>query len=108
MDVPHTPVGPEAAARTEAMDALVGELRRRLAAAAEGGPATAREKHRSRGKLLARERIDQLLDEGSAFLEIAPLAAEGMYDGAAPGAGVVAGIGMVHGRHCLEIGRAHV
>ena len=101
MDVPHTPVGPEAAARTEAMDALVAELRRRLAAAAEGGPATAREKHRSRGKLLARERIDQLLDEGSAFLEIAPLAAEGMYDGAAPGAGVVAGIGMIHGRHCL-------
>src|SRR5699024_6649621 len=101
MDAPHTPVGPEAAARTEAMDALVAELRRRLAAAAEGGPATAREKHRSRGKLLARERIDQLLDEGSAFLEIAPLAAEGMYDGAAPGAGVVAGIGMIHGRHCL-------
>jgi 3-methylcrotonyl-CoA carboxylase beta subunit len=95
------PASPEATARAEAMDALVAELRERLAAAARGGSEAAREKHRARGKLLARERIDQLLDPGSPFLEIAPLAAEGMYDGAAPGAGVVAGIGMVHGRHCL-------
>ncbi|MFI8775947.1 carboxyl transferase domain-containing protein [Brachybacterium paraconglomeratum] len=95
------PASPEATARAEAMDALVAELRKRLEAAARGGSEAAREKHRARGKLLARERIDQLLDPGSPFLEIAPLAAEGMYDGAAPGAGVVAGIGMVHGRHCL-------
>lgn len=97
------PASPEATARTEAMDALVAELRERLAAAARGGSEAAREKHRARGKLLARERIDRLLDPGSPFLEIAPLAAEGMYDGAAPGAGVVAGIGMVHGRHCLVL-----
>src|SRR5690606_29234221 len=95
------PASPEATARAASMDALVAELRERLAAAARGGSEAAREKHRARGKLLARERIDQLLDPGSPFLEIAPLAAEGMYDGAAPGAGVVAGIGMVHGRHCL-------
>ena len=117
MDVPHRAVGPDGSAptgtgpvgnpepvvtsRAQAMEALVVELRARLAKAAEGGSAAAREKHRARGKLLARERIDRLLDEGSPFLEIAPLAAEGMYDGAAPSAGVVAGIGMIHGRHCL-------
>lgn len=97
------PASPEATARAASMDALVAELRERLAAAARGGSEAAREKHRARGKLLARERIDRLLDPGSPFLEIAPLAAEGMYDGAAPGAGVVAGIGMVHGRHCLVL-----
>ncbi|MEY8654460.1 carboxyl transferase domain-containing protein [Brachybacterium paraconglomeratum] len=97
------PASPEATARAASMDALVAELRERLAVAARGGSEAAREKHRARGKLLARERIDQLLDPGSPFLEIAPLAAEGMYDGAAPGAGVVAGIGMVHGRHCLVL-----
>jgi 3-methylcrotonyl-CoA carboxylase beta subunit len=97
------PASEGATARAEAMDALVAELRERLARAAEGGSAAAREKHRARGKLLARERIDRLLDPGSPFLEIAPLAAEGMYEGAAPGAGVVAGIGMIHGRHCLVL-----
>jgi len=97
------PASSAASARAEAMDALVAELRERLAAAARGGSESARQTHRERGKLLARERIDRLLDPGSPFLEIAPLAAEGMYDGAAPGAGVVAGIGMVHGRHCLVL-----
>ncbi|WP_246375792.1 carboxyl transferase domain-containing protein [Brachybacterium aquaticum] len=85
------------------MDALVTELRTRLAAVAEGGPVSARAKHRARGKLLARERIDRLLDPGSPFLEIAPLAAWGMYEDEAPSAGVVAGIGMIHGRHCLVL-----
>ena len=105
MDVLRTAVPADGAAadRATAMEALVTELRRRLAAAADGGSASAREKHRARGKLLARDRIDRLLDPGSPFLEIAPLAAEGMYDGAAPGAGVVAGIGLIHGRHCLVL-----
>jgi len=94
---------PEAVGRAAAMDALVAELRERLAAAARGGSETAQETHRARGKLLARERIDLVLDPGSPFLEIAPLAAEGMYDGAAPSAGAVAGIGMIHGRHCLVL-----
>ena len=103
MDVLRTAVEPDGAAtaRAEAMESLVTELRERLARAADGGSASARAKHRDRGKLLARDRIDHLLDEGSPFLEIAPLAAEEMYDGAAPGAGVVAGIGMIQGRHCL-------
>ena len=75
--------------------ALVDELDARLRKAAEGGGDKARDKHVARGKLLVRERITALLDDGSPFLEIAPLAAEGMYDGAAPGAGMVCGIGRV-------------
>ncbi len=86
-----------------AQRALVGELRERLAVAALGGPERSRERHLFRGKLLPRERIDELLDEGSPFLEIAPLAADGLYGGEAPGAGVIAGIGLVHGRHVLVI-----
>ncbi|MET4619508.1 3-methylcrotonyl-CoA carboxylase beta subunit [Arthrobacter sp. 2762] len=90
-------------ANQEAQLALVGELKERLAAAALGGPAKSRERHVARGKLLPRERIDYLLDEGSPFLEIAPLAAHGMYNDDSPGAGVIAGIGLVHGRHVLVI-----
>ncbi|MGP9580329.1 MULTISPECIES: carboxyl transferase domain-containing protein [unclassified Brachybacterium] len=105
MDVLRTAIAADGAAadRAESMEALVTELRSRLAVTAEGGSASSREKHRARGKLLARERIDRLLDPGTPFLEIAPLAAEGMYDGAAPGAGVVAGVGMIQGRHCLVL-----
>ncbi|MGO4591071.1 carboxyl transferase domain-containing protein [Paenarthrobacter sp. 2TAF44] len=82
---------------------LVATLRSKLATAALGGPAKSRERHISRGKLLPRERIDYLLDDGSPFLEIAPLAANGMYNDDSPGAGVIAGIGLVHGRHVLVI-----
>src|SRR5690554_2388317 len=82
---------------------LVAELRERLATAALGGPQRSRERHVARGKLLPRDRIDELLDEGSPFLEIAPLAASGLYGDEAPGAGVIAGIGLVHGRHVLVI-----
>ncbi|WP_411720521.1 carboxyl transferase domain-containing protein [Mycetocola sp.] len=83
--------------------ALVADLRERLAVAARGGSQASRERHAARGKLLPRERIDELLDEGSPFLEIAPLAATGLYDDASPGAGVIAGIGLVHNRHVLVI-----
>ncbi|MDQ4502751.1 carboxyl transferase domain-containing protein [Sinomonas sp. ASV322] len=83
--------------------ALAGELAERLAATALGGPPRSRERHVARGKLLPRERIDVLLDEGSPFLEIAPLAANGMYGDESPGAGIIAGIGLVHGRHVLVI-----
>jgi 3-methylcrotonyl-CoA carboxylase beta subunit len=86
-----------------AQQELVRELQERLAHSAEGGPAAARERHVARGKLLPRERIDQLLDDNSPFLEIAPLAAYGMYGDECPGAGVIAGIGLVHGRHVLVI-----
>ncbi|MDL5486395.1 carboxyl transferase domain-containing protein [Microbacterium wangruii] len=82
---------------------LAAGLRERLDRVADGGGAASRERHRARGKLLPRERIARLLDEGSPFLELAPLAAEGMYDGQAPAAGVVAGIGLVHGRHVMVV-----
>ncbi|KLJ02926.1 carboxyl transferase domain-containing protein [Luteimonas sp. FCS-9] len=82
---------------------LAEELRRRLARAAEGGGAAAQARHTARGKLLARDRIVALLDPGSPFLEIAPLAAEEMYDGAAPAAGVVAGIGRVQGHEVVVV-----
>ncbi|CAA9245135.1 MAG: Methylcrotonyl-CoA carboxylase carboxyl transferase subunit [uncultured Arthrobacter sp.] len=87
----------------EAQRRLAAELRDRLAETALGGPPRSRERHVARGKLLPRERIDFLLDDGSPFLEIAPLAANGMYDDESPGAGVIAGIGLVHGRHVLVI-----
>jgi 3-methylcrotonyl-CoA carboxylase beta subunit len=83
--------------------ALVTDLHERLAQAVLGGTEKSRQRHVDRGKLLPRERIDQLLDEGSPFLEIAPLAANGMYHDDSPGAGVIAGIGLVHGRHVLVI-----
>ncbi|MEU2252692.1 carboxyl transferase domain-containing protein [Nocardia xishanensis] len=86
-----------------AHEALTGDLRARLAAAALGGPAKARERHIARGKLLPRERVDQLLDPGSPFLELSPLAANGMYGDECPGAGVIAGIGRVSGRECVIV-----
>ena len=82
---------------------LAAELERRLARAAAGGGDKARERHTERGKLLARDRIDALLDPGSAFLEIAALAAEDMYDGAAPAAGMVCGIGRVMGQEVVVV-----
>ncbi|HEY8702812.1 MAG TPA: carboxyl transferase domain-containing protein [Arthrobacter sp.] len=91
------------AANRAAQLALAEELRDKLAQAALGGPEKSRERHMARGKLLPRERIDRLLDDGSPFLEIAPLAANGMYNDDSPGAGVIAGIGLVHGRQVLVI-----
>ena len=82
---------------------LVAELRERMERVALGGGDKARAKHTERGKLLVRDRINSLLDPGSPFLEIAPLAAEGMYDGAAPGAGVVTGIGRVNGLEVMIV-----
>src|SRR5919206_192618 len=75
----------------------------RLATARAGGGPRAVERHRARGKLLARERIDLLLDADSAFLELSPLAAFGMYDDEAPSAGIVTGIGTVHGQECVIV-----
>ncbi len=89
--------------RRAAMEALVEELRERTAQVARGGGEKALERHRSRGKLTARERVDLLLDPGSAFLELNALAAWGLYDGQAPGGGIVTGIGLVEGRHCIVV-----
>jgi 3-methylcrotonyl-CoA carboxylase beta subunit len=90
-------------ANAEAMGRLTHELGQRRAAAAEGGPAKAREKHSARGKLLPRQRVEQLVDHGSPFLEVAPLAAFGMYDDAIHGAGLIAGIGRVEGREVMVL-----
>ena len=87
----------------QAHDELLADLRERLDRAAQGGGEKARARHLERGKLLARQRVDVLLDPGSPFLELSPLAAEEMYGGKAPAAGVVAGIGRVSGRECLII-----
>ena len=83
--------------------ALAAELRDRVAVAARGGSDAARDRHSARGKLLPRERVERLLDPGSAFLELGQLAADGMYDGTAPGAGVITGIGRVSGRQVMIV-----
>jgi len=82
---------------------LVAELRDRLTAARAGGGEEATAKHRKRGKLPARERIERLVDPGSDFLEFSALAANGMYGDDSPAAGVVTGIGIVEGRHCVVV-----
>jgi 3-methylcrotonyl-CoA carboxylase beta subunit len=82
---------------------LAAELRRRVAAAALGGPEAIRSRHTARGKLLPRERVDRLLDPGSPFLEIGQLAAHGLYQDQAPGAGIIAGIGRLAGREVMIV-----
>ncbi len=89
--------------RRARMEALVAELRGRTELVARGGGEKALERHRSRGKLTARERIDRLVDPGSAFLELNALAAWELYDGDAPAAGIVTGIGVIEGRHCVVV-----
>ncbi|RIK43662.1 MAG: methylcrotonoyl-CoA carboxylase [Chloroflexi bacterium] len=82
---------------------LVADLQARLQRAGQGGGPEAQERSRRRGKLPVRERIDRVLDPGSAFLELSPLAADGMYDGDAPSAGIVTGIGQVGGREIIVV-----
>ncbi|MGW7295993.1 carboxyl transferase domain-containing protein [Streptomyces xiamenensis] len=82
---------------------LAARLREKLATARLGGGERARARHTARGKLLPRDRVDALLDPGSPFLELAPLAADGMYEGQAPAAGVIAGIGRVSGRQAVIV-----
>jgi 3-methylcrotonyl-CoA carboxylase beta subunit/propionyl-CoA carboxylase len=94
---------PEFAANQERMRALVQEHRDRLAAVAQGGGPKYLERHRQQGKLPVRERIEKLLDPGTAFLELSPLAAFGLYDNEAPAAGVVTGIGRVSGREVVIV-----
>ena len=84
-------------ANAKAMQAAVDDLRVQMALSAQGGGEAARAKHVARGKLPPRERVALLLDPGTPFLELSPLAAHGMYNGEAPGAGVIAGIGRVSG-----------
>ncbi|WP_028924563.1 carboxyl transferase domain-containing protein [Pseudonocardia acaciae] len=97
------PAGAEFERNAASHRKLVGELRDRLATARLGGPERARERHTARGKLLPRERVDALVDPSSPFLELSALAANGMYDDAAPGAGIITGIGRVAGRECVIV-----
>src|SRR5207253_1905016 len=100
------PAAEETRANHAAMEALVGDLRARhqqVAGRVAGGDDKSIARHRERGKLPVRERIDRLLDPGSAFLELSPLAAGGLYDGEAPSAGIVTGIGRVEGTLCVVV-----
>ena len=87
----------------ENMRALTAELQQRRAQAALGGSEKSRERHKARGKLLPRERVMNLIDPGSPFLELSPLAAFGMYDGDVHAAGIITGIGRVEGRECIIV-----
>src|SRR6266566_2595386 len=94
---------PEARANRESMITLVDELRAKLASVREGGPARSRDRHLAAGKLLPRQRVETLLDAGTPFLEIGALAANGIYDDEAPGAGIITGIGRVSGTECVIV-----
>ena len=91
------------ATNAAAQRALVDVLNERLRVTALGGPQKSRDRHVARGKLLPRDRVERLLDDGSPFLEVAPLAAHDLYGNDSPSAGLVAGIGLVHGRHVMII-----
>ena len=97
------PRGPGFAESKAAMDALLADLRARVATVAQGGGASAMARHRARGKLPARERVIALIDPGSPFLELSQLAANGLYDDEVPAAGIVTGIGRVAGRECMIV-----
>ncbi|MDO6461546.1 carboxyl transferase domain-containing protein [Granulosicoccaceae sp. 1_MG-2023] len=106
MPVIKTSVNPRSddfAANQAAMQALVGKLHDSLATVALGGGERYQRRHVERGKLLVRDRIDALLDPGSAFLELSPLAAWEVYDEAVAAAGIVTGVGLIHGTECLII-----
>jgi 3-methylcrotonyl-CoA carboxylase beta subunit len=103
LDTRIDPADPTFQANRERMAQLVDELRAREAAARDGGGAKYLERHRAQGKLPVRDRIARLLDEGSPFLELSPLAATDMYDGDAPAAGLVSGVGRVSGREVVIV-----
>jgi 3-methylcrotonyl-CoA carboxylase beta subunit len=94
---------PAFAANRAAMAEQVTTLKSRLAAAAQGGGKDAIDKHKARGKMLARERIQAVIDPGTGFMEFSALAAFDMYDGEAPGAGLVTGLGVIRGRECVIV-----
>jgi len=100
------PSAPEAVANRSAMENLVADLRARQAEVSgrgAGGDERSIARHRERGKLPVRERIERLLDPGSAFLELSPLAADGLYDDEAASAGIVTGVGKVEGTTCVIV-----
>jgi len=106
MDRLESRISPESAefrTQHDRMSQLVAELRERIRVSREGGGARALQRHRDQGKLPVRERLERVLDPDSPFLELSPLAASGMYENEAPGAGLVTGIGRVSGREVLIV-----
>ena len=103
LDSAIDPHGAAFLANREHHQGLLADLRARLADARDGGSPRARERHVARGKLLPRDRVEALLDPGTPFLELSPLAAEGLYDGEAPGAGIITGVGTVAGTQVVIV-----
>src|SRR5262245_20024582 len=106
MDILEThidPAGPLFKANAQRMAALVAELRDRIDRAKQGAGPQYLERHRELGKLTVRERIDQLIDPGTPFLELSPLAAYDMYDNDAPAAGIVTGVARISGREVVVV-----
>jgi acetyl-CoA carboxylase carboxyltransferase component len=103
LDTQANPSDERFRANAEHNRALAAELRDRLAQVRQGGGPKYQERHRQQGKLFVRDRIDKLLDPGSPFLELSPLAAWGLYDGDAPAAGIVTGVGRVSGVECMIV-----
>src|SRR5262245_21819853 len=97
------PASTDFARNAEAMRALVAELREKLALVAGGGGEASRARHTARGKMLARQRVDLLVDPGTAFLELSPLAAHELYGGDVHSASIVTGIGRISGRECVIV-----
>ncbi|RMH73722.1 MAG: methylcrotonoyl-CoA carboxylase [Gemmatimonadetes bacterium] len=98
-----SPNSPEFKANAAHFQTLIDEYQHRLKQIRQGGPPRAVEKHKKRGKLTARERIDELTDENTPFLELSPLAAWGMYNGDAPAAGIITGVGVVNGQEVMIV-----
>ncbi len=106
LPVLESPLGPgreQFAVNQAANRALAAELRQRLTETAKGGSESSRRRHEGRGKLLPRDRVEGLLDTGSPFLELSPLAANGMYGDDSPAAGIITGVGLVEGRRCVIV-----
>ena len=97
------PKSSDFARNAETMRALVAELRQKLDEVAGGGGEVSRARHTSRGKMLARQRVDLLIDPGTAFLELSPLAAYGLYGGDVHSASVITGVGRISGRECVVV-----
>src|ERR1700741_839811 len=102
----HSSIDPSSsdfARNAEAMRGLVAELREKHSLVAGGGGKVSRARHTSRGKMLARQRVDLLIDPGPAFLELAPLAANGLYGGDVHSASIIPGVGRIAGRECVVV-----
>ena len=97
------PTSTDFARNAEVMRGLVADLRDKLKVVSGGGGETSRARHTSRGKMLARQRVDLLVDPGTAFLELSPLAAHGLYSGDVHSASVITGVGRISGRECVIV-----